>query len=226
MKKIIFIIIIILSCYLIYNFTKDEKLNYSTIGDSLSYGYTPYSTKSLSYSDYISYHLKKENKLNNYNNSFTNENYRITDVINLINNNTKKEKETINQIIASSDILTISLGMNEIYYKIKMNSNDIYNYIDHMINDMEDLFKLIKKYNNKKIYILGYYNVTKNNQDVFNYANIKLNKLCNKYSINYVDLSSIFYKNTTYFENPVSFNPNLEGYYKIYQKIIEKIENN
>ena len=223
MKKIIFTIILFLSCYLIYTLTNNNNLNYVTLGDSLSKGVTPYFANGYGYSNYIVDYLKKNNKLNSYNDDFTGVDYRITDLINLININYETNNQTINQAIHSADIITISVGMQELYYKINTNDTNIYTYIDKMLEDTEELFTLIRKNNNKKIYMLGYYNTKNTNQDLFNYANIKLKEICQKNKITYIDTQSIFYKNTTYFENPNSFNPNLQGYYKIYEKIIEKI---
>lgn len=222
MKKIIFTIILFLSCYLIYTLTNNNNLNYVTLGDSLSKGVTPYFANGYGYSNYIVDYLKKNNKLNSYNDDFTSIDYRITDLINLININYETNNRTINQAIHSADIITISVGMQELYYKINTNDTNIYTYIDKMLEDTEELFTLIRKNNNKKIYMLGYYNTKNTNQDLFNYANIKLKEICQKNKITYIDTQSIFYKNTTYFENPNSFNPNLQGYYKIYEKIIEK----
>ena len=222
MKKIIFTIILFLSCYLIYTLTNNNNLNYVTLGDSLSKGVTPYFANGYGYSNYIVDYLKKNNKLNSYNDDFTSVDYRITDLINLININYETNNQTINQAIHSADIITISVGMQELYYKINTNNTNIYTYIDKMLEDTEELFTLIRKNNNKKIYMLGYYNTKNTNQDLFNYANIKLKEICQKNKITYIDTQSIFYKNTTYFENPNSFNPNLQGYYKIYEKIIEK----
>lgn len=222
MKKIIFTIILFLSCYLIYTLTNNNNLNYVTLGDSLSKGVTPYFANGYGYSNYIVDYLKKNNQLNSYNDDFTSIDYRITDLINLININYETNNQTINQAIHSADIITISVGMQELYYKINTNDTNIYTYIDKMLEDTEELFTLIRKNNNKKIYMLGYYNTKSTNQDLFNYANIKLKEICQKNKITYIDTQSIFYKNTTYFENPNSFNPNLQGYYKIYEKIIEK----
>ena len=202
--------------------TNNNNLNYVTLGDSLSKGVTPYFANGYGYSNYIVDYLKKNNKLNSYNDDFTSVDYRITDLINLININYETNNQTINQAIHSADIITISVGMQELYYKINTNDTNIYTYIDKMLEDTEELFTLIRKNNNKKIYMLGYYNTKNTNQDLFNYANIKLKEICQKNKITYIDTQSIFYKNTTYFENPNSFNPNLQGYYKIYEKIIEK----
>lgn len=226
MKKIIFIIILFLSCYFIYEITKSDKINYTTLGDSLAKGVTPYSTNGYGFNNYLKEYFQKNNQLKSYNDDFTKADYRITDLINHITNNTQSKNLTINQVIHNSDIITISIGMNELYYKLKINDNYIYSYIDEMINDTNTLFKLLRKNNNNKIYMLGYYNITNNNKDIFTYANTKLQALCQKYNIIYINTEQIFQNNKTYFENPHSYNPNLEGYYKIYEKVIEKITNN
>jgi len=226
MKKIILLIISILSCYLIFKVTKEDKINYTAIGDSLSKSTTPYYKNGYGYTNYLVDYLKSKKKLKNFNDDFTNKDYRITDVINKIKANEKIKEKTINQIIKESDIITISLGMNEIYYKINTSDTNIYSYIDDLIKDMDNLLTLIRKQNEKQIYVLNYYNIKNNYQDIFNYANKKLEIICKNNKVNYVDIQKEFYKNKTYFENPESFNPNIEGYYKIYEKIIAKMENN
>ena len=60
MKKIIFILILFLSCYFIYNLTIDSKINYLTIGDSLSSGINIYGIKQYGYSDYVKDYLKEK----------------------------------------------------------------------------------------------------------------------------------------------------------------------
>ena len=90
MKKIIFIIILFLSCYIVYNLTYDEKFNYLTIGDGLSSGVNIYNIKQYGYSDYVKDYLDFEDKLKSYNNSFTNYDYRITDLIKIIEYNETK----------------------------------------------------------------------------------------------------------------------------------------
>ena len=39
MKKVIFVIVLFLSCYVIYNITEDNRVNYMALGDGISYGY-------------------------------------------------------------------------------------------------------------------------------------------------------------------------------------------
>ena len=53
MKKILILIIVSLSVFLIYLGFKDKKIYYLSLGDSLAAGQTPYNTIEKSYGDYI-----------------------------------------------------------------------------------------------------------------------------------------------------------------------------
>lgn len=229
MKKIIFILILFLTCYIIHTKTQDNKIYYLSLGDAISKGSTPYSETGQGYSDYIKDYLKQNNLLEGYNKTFTSKYNRITDMINQLD--TSKEtiigtkKITINQLISKSDLITISLGMNEIYYKLLTDNNNTYEYINTMMEDIDILFNKISKLNHRKILVLNYYNITTTNQDIFNYANIKLKEITKKYGFEYIDIASILNKNPKFFINNTNFIPNNNGYYQIYQIILEKIKN-
>ena len=51
--KLVFLIIVILSIFLIYKFTNNKYLNYTSIGDGLSKGIDSYANIDYGYSDYI-----------------------------------------------------------------------------------------------------------------------------------------------------------------------------
>ena len=227
MKKIIFIIILFLSCYIIYNLTYDDKFNYLTIGDSLSLGVNSYGVRQYGYSDYVKDYLDRENKLKDFDNTYTNANYRITDLIKVIEYNEVKSVNgkdiNINQLLKKADIITLSIGMNELYYKLKMNDTNIYNYMNDILDDMQLLLNKVNKFNHKKVFVLGYYNVI-NCQEEINYINTKLKIMVENEGFEYVDLSNVFDNNPIFFENNGSFIPNNAGYFKIYQIIVEKIK--
>ena len=71
MKKVIFILILFLSCYLIHIKTADNKIYYLSIGDAISKGNTPYNKIGYGYSDYLKDYFKKQKKLEGYNKDFT-----------------------------------------------------------------------------------------------------------------------------------------------------------
>ena len=228
MKKIISILILFLSCYFIYNLTIDNELFYLSIGDGIAKGITDEGNVSeYNYTDSIKKYLTSKNKLKGFNSSFVDKDYRITDLLRII-----KYKEeivvnndhiSINELLKKADIVTISLGMNELYYKILVDNNNIYSYIDGMLSDMELLLKEVDRYNHKKVIVLGYYNTTDNNKDIFNYVNYKLKNIVNKRGFEFVDVDKIINNNTNYFTNNTNFYLNNEGYQKISQIIVEKI---
>ena len=123
MKKVIFVIVLFLSCYVIYNITEDNRVNYMALGDGISYGYK----------DLVSDYLFDSKRLGNYNDSFVDSSYRITDLINKIKYNDYvvlgNERVYINRVLKEADIITLSIGNNELYYKLSLDNVGIYEYI-------------------------------------------------------------------------------------------------
>lgn len=228
-KKIIFILILFLSCYFIYNLSLDDKLYYVSIGDFLSKGVNNYGVRVKGYSDYVMEYLSTNDRLREYNNVFCDSDYRITDIIRLIKYNDTKlvnEREVnINRLIKEADIITLSVGMNELYYKLNKNDGNIYSYMNEMLMDMSTLLKLINKFNHKKVYVLGYYNISNYDEEI-SYINAKLKDIVSNEGFIYIDLSNLFDDNPIFFDNRDSLIPNNMGYLKISQKIVAKIENN
>lgn len=226
MKKVLLILILFLSCYFIYNFTNDKQLSYLTLGDCLSKGTNEYGVAIKGYSDYIRNYLVNQNILKDYNKTFTSNDYRIIDIIKILSYNEKRDNYSLNRLIKESDIITISLGMTELYNKIERKDQNIYTYIDTMINDYTKILDYVNKFHHEKVFILGYYNVLGTSNDVFDYANYKLEKECQKRKFIYINLSKTLNNNPNYFSKKGTFIPNIEGYEKISQIIVEKLQNN
>ena len=219
MKKIILILILFLSTWFIYNNTIDEKVNYLVLGNDLSIGDNNYSL-------YVKDYLDSKNILGNYNTSFVDLDLRITDLINKIkyNESVKINNKTvgINMLLKNADVITISIGMNELYYKLSINNENVYTYIKDMINDLDILFNLINRYNHKRVFVINYYNINNYNKDIFNYLNYYLETLCKKKNFEYVDVSEFLDNNIINYENSSNFYLNKYGNKKISQFIIEK----
>lgn len=226
MKKVLLILILFLSCYFIYNFTNDKQLSYLTLGDCLSKGTNEYGVAIKGYSDYIRNYLVNQNILKDYNKTFTSNDYRIIDIIKILSYNEKRDNYSLNRLIKESDIITISLGMTELYNKIERKDQNIYTYIDTMIKDYTKILDYVNKFHHEKVFILGYYNVLGTSNDVFDYANYKLEKECQKRKFIYINLSKTLNNNPNYFSKKGTFIPNIEGYEKISQIIVEKLQNN
>lgn len=227
MKKVFLILTLFLSCYFIYTKTEGDKKNYLVIGDSLSKGINEYGVASYGYSDFIKDYLENKKILKNYNKTYTDVNYKVSDIVKILEYNESKNNISLNRLIKEADIITISLGIDEIYYKINKNNQNIYTYIDNMISDYNKILNYISKFHHDKVYILGYYNTTKNNIDIFNYANYKLEVLTKKYNYTYIDLAKILDNNPTYISQiSNNYMPNIRGYEKISQIIVENLKNN
>ena len=174
MKKILFLMIIIVITFLIYYLNVSNKIYYFSIDN---YGYSKNIRESLK--------TKLQNSV-----IYSKEDYRIMDLINDINNNKeiiyKDKKYTMDNLVIKANYITISIGMDDLIYKKEIR----YKYIDNLLYDIENLLKLIRKYNKDKIYFLSLYRIN-TISEVIEYANNKIKKICDNNRIHYIDISSL-----------------------------------
>jgi len=212
MKKIILVLFLFLSCYLIYNLTEDKSESYLVIGDLVADN--PY--------------LKSNESIKKYNNIYINENYRIIDLLNTIKYNQEVEVNnkniSIHRLLKNTDILIMSIGMNDIYYKLNSDIKNIYTYINDMVNNMKIILSEIDRYNYQKVFILGYYNITNENNDIFTYLNYKMKKITEKYNYEYIELNNILKNTPNLYKKSNNFNLNDQGYNEINKIIVEKLK--
>lgn len=201
MKKLLLILLILflfLSCYIIYIKTEDDNLFYLSIGDN----------------DF----------LNTKNELFIDKNYRVIDILNILKYNEevvyKGKSISIHQLLNKSDILIISIGMNDIYHILNNNTRDIYTYINKVINNIECIFDIVNKYKIKKVFFIGTYNIYSSYEEIFDYMESKVKKICNNNNIMYIDIDGII--NDDMLINKESYLLNSNGYDKIYKILIEK----
>ena len=207
MKKIIillFLFLLCISCYYIYKITEDKELDIVAIGDNIAAN--PY--------------------LDNLNHDFVDEDYHINDLLNTIIYNQEKvvsEKTiSIHQLLNNTDILIISIGMNDIYYKLNDNSYEIYTHLNDIIDKYDKILKEVSKYNYKQVFILNYYNTTNKHQDLFTYINYKLHKLANNYHYTYVDIAKVLNNKEEYYQHNNQYSLNNKGYCQIFNILVEK----
>lgn len=187
LKKIFVVAVLLLVVFLIYLTTMDKKIYYLALGDSIS----------LKYPKQIANYLEEKNLLEQYHNEFVVDDMRITDLIRDIKDNKKvvikKKDQAIKNSLIKADLVTLSIGNEELFYKMKTEKPDnLFNYIDDMMKDMENLFMVLKEYCKEDIFILGYVNPFSNDMDRYiKYANKKLETLSKKYDISYVSLEEI-----------------------------------
>lgn len=231
MKKILTIIIVILSILLIYLGFKDDKIYYLSMGDYLTDGLNPYGTKDYGYSDYVKDYINENDKLEVYVN-YANNTKRTIDLIKDIEDNVKIDvngkNKTIQNALIKADLVTISIGMNDLLSNVTFNNdfsiNDLYNKLEEVINDYTILFELMRVYCKEEIVLVGLYDAIGNNElnEFFDYANKRISQLANSYNINYVNIYEDF-KTKDYFINNNKF-PNKLGYEVISRKIIDIID--
>lgn len=187
LKKIFVMAVLLLTVFLIYLTTMDRKVYYLALGDSIS----------LEYPKQIANYLTEKSLLEQYRYEFIEDDMRITDLIRDIEDNKKVivmgKEQTIKNALIKADLITLSIGNEELFYKMSTEKpENLYNYIDDMMKDMEQLFKVLKEYCKEDIFVLGYVNPFASNMNSFtSYANKKLETLSKKYDISYVSLEGL-----------------------------------
>lgn len=233
-KTLIGFIITGIILIIIFFITKDRKIYYLALGDFLT-------TKNPNYSYYVSEYLKDKESLEFYTNSFTKENYRSIDLLNDLKNNKKikvNNKEiTIKNALIKADLVTVSIGLNDIFYKFNLlneitdQNYDIYKYIDECMEDINKLLYELRISCKEEIIILGVYNpftsydktVANDIEPVIVYADNSLRKISNKYDMTYLELHDMFLSHEEYLPNKLSIYPTKEASYAISKKIIRII---
>ena len=230
MKKILVLGVIIISIFLIYLTTIDKKVYYVSLGDEISLGITKEGYYEKSYPIYIKEYLEETNKLEIFIDDYTTQGYRITDLINDINNNKEVEEtnKTIKNALIKSDLITLSIGTNDIISRIntektltKIDYNRLYKNIDEITQDLDKLLKLIREYCKEDIILIG---IDINTEDekltqIINYANEKFKDISGQYKIYYLDN----FKNET---KEFKIYPTIDEYKQISEQIIDIINNN
>ena len=115
--------------------------------------------------------------------------------------------------------------MNDIYYKLNYDIQNIYTYINDMVNNMDIFLSEIDRYNYKKVFVLGYYNITNKHNDIFIYLNYKMKKITYKYNYEYIELNNILGNSPNFYKKSNNFNLNNQGYNEINEIIVEKLKN-
>lgn len=203
--KRIFIILIILITILIYYKFENKKINYVAINI----------TEKENYSDYFVKNIKNLGKFN----KILETKMSSEEILEDIDNNIEiDENITIQNIINSASIITIMLNPNEIY------NAKTYNELEIIISNINQTLSKIRKISNAKIYFLGFYNIY-DNKEIDNkiiYTNSKIENLCNKYKIDYIDLYNIFKNKKYLFYINDSNLPNKDANIMISNEILKK----
>lgn len=236
MRKIFISSVVILLIFIIYLTTIDKKVYYLTLGDELSVS----TDEIVSFSDKVVRYLSDNEKLEIFVNDFSKDNYNINDVIDDIKENKKVNYEnksiSIKNALIKADLLTISIGMNDITSKINIkninlsnNYSFLYNEIDEVVIELDEMLKLIRIYCKEDIVLLGlYYPFNIQNQELVNiflYGNNKFKEVADKYNVRYIDIYNIFLENDKYLSENNTLYPSQTGYNTIAEQIVVTINN-
>ena len=232
LKYIIVMLFIVLAIFLIYLTTLDKKVYYLSIGDYITTGID----NEFYWNQTIVEDLKDKNKLEVYINEFSNMNLRTTDLIYQIKNNEKKtiqgKEKSIKNALIKADLVTVSIGMNDFLYKMNLDVEDfsmeeLYDYVDEMFEDVDELLQLLREYCKEDIVITNYYVSRNINSDkaskMIYYANKRLDAIAKAYQITVVDLSS-FTINKDYFDDETAL-LSREGEKELGEEMIKIINN-
>ena len=229
--KLIIFFIICLIIFLIFKFNNHHNITYISLGDSFALGKNSYGQFDYGYSDYVKDYLEKNNKLNKYFKTFSEEDASIKTLYQNISLNKKiklKDREfNLKQSLREANILTLTIGINDLIYKLSILDNLDKTSIDKIIKSIEkdfnNLIKEIKKYYPKEIYVVGYYNIYPENT-TYEYAIKELNKIYIKNKdVIYIDTFELLDNNHKYIPNFLNYYPTAEGYKIISEQIIIKI---
>lgn len=228
---------------IIFFMTRDKKIYYLALGDSLTAGQTPNNTISTSYGDYVSEYLKDREVLEFYTKKFAKCGYRSIDLLNDLKKNKKvkvKDKEvTIKHALIKADLVTVSIGTNDLFYKLNVGNefdlnefDDIYTYVDESIKDVDKLLYELRKSCKEQIMVFGFYNPFTNYssslansvEPIIIYANGKMENLVRKYNMTYVDIHDVFMANDNYLPTKLGIYPNKDGYKAMAKTVIGLID--
>lgn len=229
-QALIIFILICLSIFLIYKNNNKNNVNYTSLGDGFSLGKDSFGRIDYGYSDYVKDYLLENKKLNKYIKSFSDEKMNIEKLYEYILINKKitlKNKEfNLRNVLRETEILTMSIGLNDLIYGIATIQIKSPFEVDNVINEIDinfnTLINEIKKYYKGKIYVIGYYKSPLYNS-ITNDSIEKLNKIFKENKdVVYIAIDNIINDNNN-FSNPNSYYPNRIGHKIISQKIISKI---
>ena len=230
-----FIILMVLSStvYLIYLFTNNTSIKYTILGDSLSMGQNSFGGLTYGYEDYLKEYFSKNNKVIciDY---YTSKNKDIKTLYNdilqdqtiIIDNN----NNNIKKILQESDIITISIGLNDIIYeysiknKVSLTTYEEDKIIDYIYDNFKSLISEIRKYTKRKIYIIGYPEKNVVYKDLIAKLNMKYLEFTKTDNSSFIDTNKLLNRED-YFENKYSLFPNTKGYKIISDNIINEYKN-
>ncbi len=180
MKKILNIILILFlffACYFIHNLTIKDKIIHIYLGDKILYNYNYYYIDNSCYMD---------------------DNYRVIDLIYILKYNEEKKCgnkiESLHKLLNNADVLTISIGYNDLLFSYYNDNKILYSEINDIINSIDTFLKYINRYQFKKVYFSLLYNLNDIDDAYLMFMNYKIKKLLKKYNYDYIEVHNLYSK--------------------------------
>lgn len=180
MKKLIIIFLIFFSIFYIYLLTCDEKIYYLSISNNYN---------SNDFSNIIAKKLKSNNLLEIHVNEFSNNNNRITDYIDMIDDNKyiikNNKKIHFKNALIKADIITLSLGTKDFI----TNYGDSTEKVLTIRNNIETLIKKIREYSKEDIYFISIYSEYVDSKYI-DKLNNDIKSICSDNKIKFIDINN------------------------------------
>lgn len=230
--KLIIFLLVIFVIFLIYKENHNHYFNYTSLGDGYALGINSYSEIDYGYSDYIKDELLTDKRLKLYTKYFSKKDQSIEHLYESITTNEKITIDSmeinLKQTLRESNLITMTIGLNDLIYHVaitpEMSEYQLNKIIEEIDNNLNKLIKEIKKYYPKTIYIIGYPNIPIENIYIKEGID-KLNELYqNTKGITYIATTDVIYNSD--FLNPNNIYPSKEGYKKIADKVLQKLNKN
>ena len=134
---VLILIILSLSVYFIYQNTKESNIKILSLGDGLSLGINSYTMKDYSYINYYKDYLLSENKKVTVIDDYSKQDLTIHELRELIKNN-----NTLKRDLRESDMLFLTVGYNDLLYKMSLEEEISISKINSIINDISIEYEL------------------------------------------------------------------------------------
>lgn len=226
--KLLLIIFVGAILTIIINSTSvNSKISLVSLGDGFSLGMTPYSVAGTSFNDYFKEKIEKRHKLDTFNNEFSKEHLTIKELNDYMEQNTLGSftRVPIKQTLASAEIITIAIGLDEMADK-SLVQNITEEQINNYIKEMDILLRTIREFYEKEISVIGLYPAYNFNKKDAIEINSRLQKICGKYNASFIDILALsinekyYLEKNSYYMNYQAHNEIAKMLYQMYKKIL------
>ena len=228
----------------------EEQYDVVALGDSLAFGVLADKTFGRGYADYVALLLEENNLLGSFNKGFSYPGYKTTDILSDLEKNVEKksidfdlkegEKSTIAETIKAAELITLSIGANDVLSYLKRNADGTFDYnlgevqqaIKQTTENIDAILKGIHKINpDAQVIVMGYYNPFPKLKQLAFELNLLVNTLDNavktvveKNGATFIDVKDeIASSADLYLPNPEDIHLSSKGYMFVGQKMFEAI---